>query len=114
MREHRMMRVISAVGKALLFIVAAPLALIAGLVSTVFGLKAKLSADEVAKYLRDYIEGTGGEWDWDDFTSVPIADPELDDIRRKAAEVTAPDTEEAPTVLEKLLAKAERLAAQES
>ena len=114
MREHSVMRVISAIGKALLVIVAVPVALIAGLVSTVFGLKAKLSAAEVAKYLRDYIEGTDGEWDWDDFTSVPIADPQLDDIRRKAAEVTAPDTVEAPTVLEQLLAKAERLAAQEN
>lgn len=114
MREHRGMRMISAAGKVLLVIVAVPLALVAGLVSMVFGLKAKLSAAEVTRYLRDYIEGTGGEWDWDEFTSVPIADPRLDDIRRKAAEVTAPDTEEAQVVLEKLLAKAEQLAAQES
>jgi hypothetical protein len=70
MREHRVMRVISTTGKAMLVIVAMPLALIAGLVSTVFGLKAKLSAAEVAKYLRDYIEGTGGEWDWDDYVGT--------------------------------------------
>lgn len=63
MREHGMMRVISAVGRALLVIVALPLALIAGLVSTLFGLQAKLSAADVAKYLRNYIEETGGEWD---------------------------------------------------
>jgi hypothetical protein len=113
MREHRVMRVISAVGKVLLVIVAVPLALIAGVVSTVFGLKAKLSAAEVAKYLRDYIEGTGSNWDWDDFTSVPIADPQLDEIRREATAVTAPDTEDAPTVLKRLLVQAERLAAQD-
>jgi|GEM_PF-1035824 len=110
MREQAMMRMIAAAGKVLLVAVAVPLALVAGVVSTVFGLKAKLSAAEVARYLRDYIEGTGGEWDWDDFTSVLIADPQLDDIRRKAAEVTAPDIEEAPIVLEHLLAKAELLA----
>jgi hypothetical protein len=114
MREYRMMRVISSVGKALLVIVAVPLALIAGLVSKVFELEAKMSAGEVAKHLREYIEGTGGEWDWDDFTTVPIADPQLDDIRRKAAEVTGDDSDEASSVLEQLLAKAERLAAQEN
>ncbi len=107
------MRVFSTVGKVLLVIVAAPLALTAGLTSTVFGLKAKLSAAEVAKYLRGYIEGTGSEWDWDDFTSVPIADPQLDDIRRRATAVTAPDTEDAPTILRRLVAEAERLAAQD-
>jgi len=31
--------------------------------------------EEVAGFLRDFAEGTGGEWDWDDFTSVPITDP---------------------------------------
>jgi hypothetical protein len=67
------------------------------LVSTIFGLKAKLSASEVVTYLRDHIDGTGSDWDWDDFTSVPIADPRLDEIRRKASAVTAPDTAEAPT-----------------
>lgn len=114
MREHGVMQVISAIGKALLVIVAVPLALIAGLMSTLFGSKARLSAAEVAKYLRDYIEGTGSEWDWDDFTSVSVADPQLDDIRRRAAEVTAPDAGGSPAVLEQLLAKAERLAAQGS
>jgi hypothetical protein len=36
----------------------------------------KRTAAEVATYLRDFIDGTGDEWDWDDFESVPIADPE--------------------------------------
>jgi hypothetical protein len=114
MHESRVMRVILAVGKTLLLVVAVPLALLAALAATLFGLKAKLSAAEVATYLRDYLDGNGGEWDWDAFTSVPIADPRLDDIRRKAAEVKAPDTEEAPTILKQLLAEAERLAGQEN
>ena len=112
MGEHPVMRVTSAVGKVVLIAVAVPLALIAALVSKVFGLKAKLSAAEVAKCLRDYIGGTGGVWDWDDFTSVPLADPQLDEIRREASAVTAPETEDAPIVLKRLLAEAERLAAQ--
>lgn len=43
-----------------------------------------LSAEEVARYLRDFIEGTGGEWDFDDFISNPIADPRLDSICDRA------------------------------
>ena len=43
------------------------------------------TAAEVAGYLRDFIAGTGGDWDWDDFESVPITDPELDRIRVEAA-----------------------------
>jgi hypothetical protein len=42
------------------------------------------TAAEVAAYLRDFIEGRGGEWDWDDFESVPITDPDLDRIRQEA------------------------------
>lgn len=43
------------------------------------------SADEVAGYIRDLIEGTGGDWDWDHFECVPITDPKLDRIRQAAA-----------------------------
>lgn len=42
------------------------------------------STAEVARYLRDFIEGTGGEWDFDDFTSMPLADPRLEAIRDRA------------------------------
>jgi hypothetical protein len=27
--------------------------------------------------LRDFIGGTGGKWDWDDFTSIPLGFPDL-------------------------------------
>jgi hypothetical protein len=36
--------------------------------------------EDVSGYLRDFLDGTGGEWDWDDFETVKITDPELDDI----------------------------------
>ena len=45
----------------------------------------KRSTDEVARYIEDFVNGTGGRWDWDDFICVPIADPELDTIRDLAA-----------------------------
>jgi hypothetical protein len=51
----------------------------------------KRTAAEVATYLRDFIDGTGDEWDWDDFESVPIADPDLDRIRRDAAMARPPN-----------------------
>ena len=105
-----MRKALSSAAKVALVIVAIPLAAIAGIVSWVFGLKAKLSASEVATYLRNYIEGGGNAWDWDDFTSVPIANPQLEDIRRRAAAVTAPDTKDAIIVLQGLLVEAERLA----
>ena len=48
------------------------------------------SAAEVARYLRDLIAGTGGDWDWDDFESVPITDSVLDRIRLEAAKAGPP------------------------
>jgi hypothetical protein len=34
-------------------------------------------ADEIQKF----IDGTGGPWDWDDFISVRVRDPHLEQIR---------------------------------
>lgn len=39
------------------------------------------SKTEVVAYIDDFVDGKGGDWDWDDFTSVPIDEPELDRIR---------------------------------
>jgi hypothetical protein len=36
---------------------------------------------EVADMIEKHIDGTEGSWDWDEFTSVPIADDRLDAIR---------------------------------
>lgn len=68
--------------------------------------------EEVARYLRDFIEGTGGEWDWDDFASVTIKDQALESIRQRATrtEPLQADIEH----LRKLLAEAETLCAKPS
>lgn len=71
--------------------------------------KARRTAEQVATYLRDFIEGTGGEWDWDDFESVPIHDETLDDIRRRAANAAPPNPD--MHKLRQLLSEAEALAA---
>jgi hypothetical protein len=44
-------------------------------------IKSKATKDEVAKAIEDFVNGTGGRWDWDDFISVRIADEELEGIR---------------------------------
>ena len=80
-RENGFLRnVLGVLIVAPILIVGIPIAAIA----TVFSGPAKLSADEVADYIRAHLDGTGGDWDWDDFTSVKIADPVLEAIRRDA------------------------------
>jgi hypothetical protein len=66
------------------------------------------TAEDVAGYLRDFLEATGGEWDWDDFESVPITDPKLNELRIQAGRAGPPH----PDVprLRQLLAEAENIA----
>jgi hypothetical protein len=43
----------------------------------------KLGRLEVAQILEDFLEGTGGPWEWDDFISVgEVADERLKQIQR--------------------------------
>lgn len=41
--------------------------------------------DETRQYviqtISDFLDGTDGEWDWDDFISCPLPYPELNDVR---------------------------------
>jgi hypothetical protein len=39
----------------------------------------------VEKYIRDFLEETGRDYDWDDFISIRCTDPELEEIRRFCA-----------------------------
>ena len=47
----------------------------------------KYTRAEVADIIEQFVDGTGGRWDWDDFTSTKIADPELDAIRVRCIEL---------------------------
>jgi len=38
--------------------------------------------DDARSAISAFLQGTGGEWDWDDFTSTPLKDDYLDAIRR--------------------------------
>jgi len=64
--------------------------------------------DDVVGFLRDFLDGTGGEWDWDEFESVPITDPELEALRRRAARAAPPNPD--LNQLRALLAEAETIA----
>jgi hypothetical protein len=84
-----------------------PLAIIVKLISMPFERPHKRTAEEVAQYLRGFLDDSGGEWDWDDFTSIPLADPSLESIRQRAASVELPVTEEGRRTLVALLSEAE-------
>ncbi len=47
----------------------------------------KMTRKEVAKTIEDFVNGTGGKWDWDDFVSIRLQDSELDAIRQKCVSV---------------------------
>lgn len=36
----------------------------------------------VVKSIRDFLDGTGGKWDWDDFISIPTGYPELEAVQK--------------------------------
>ena len=44
---------------------------------------ARYTKAEVADIIERFLEGNGGQWDWDDFLSIPIADPQLDGVRQR-------------------------------
>jgi hypothetical protein len=46
------------------------------------------SHHEVATIIDSFVEGTGSDWDWDDFCSHQIGDRELDAIRVKCSELS--------------------------
>lgn len=51
-----------------------------------------LSYAEARQYaitsIRDFLEGAGGEWDWDDFTSIPTGFPDLEAVQNFCAHLS--------------------------
>jgi hypothetical protein len=76
-----------------------PLAVIAKLLTMPFERPVRRTPADVVRYLRDFIERTGGDWDRDDFEHIPIANPALDSIRDRASRVTEPVGEDGMTTL---------------
>lgn len=90
-----------------------PIVIILKLVLMPFERPAKRSAGKVAGYLRDFINETGGEWDFDDFISCEIEDPVLDSLRQRATELQLPIEDKELDLWKNLLREAEALAASE-
>jgi hypothetical protein len=38
--------------------------------------------------IRNFLEGTGGKWDWDDFTSIPTGFPDLEAVQNFCAHLS--------------------------
>ncbi|MFD1105097.1 hypothetical protein [Sphingobium olei] len=72
-----------------------------------------LSAWQVVGYLEAFIDGTDGDWDWDNFTTIPIADPRLDNIRDRVAALDVPLSNRDIPALTALLAEAKKIAAED-
>jgi len=71
---------------------------------------ARQDALEVAAAIRAFLEGTGGDWDWDDFTSCPLRDPQLNSIRKQARAVDLPLRPGGEAAIQALASEAERIA----
>ena len=46
-------------------------------------IKRKVTPEQFADELERHLLGTEGPWDWDDTTSVAIADPRLEEVRSR-------------------------------
>lgn len=62
------------------------------------------TATEVLDAIEKHIQGTEGPWDWDDFTSIPIADDKLDKLRLRCLTLDHVSREEALQELKKIVA----------
>ena len=92
-------RLKNAMGIALAVVVV-PVAIVAKLLLLPFERPTQRSEEEVAEYLRNFLEGKGDEWDWDEFVSCPLSDPKLEEIRQSAAGLALPLDEDGCELLE--------------
>ena len=74
----------------LVVVVLSPLIILVAILAATLSKPSTRSPDEVAQYLWNEAQGKGGYRDWDDFVSIPIADPVLDAIRLDAASLSHP------------------------
>ena len=100
----------AAVALAPFVILAMPFAILFNIILLILGHRATadLTAEDVRSYLSDFLEGRGEEWDWDDFTSIALSDPELDAIRMEADSVPLPLDAEGRAKLVSLLKRLDR------
>jgi hypothetical protein len=93
-------------------IVAIPTIIAVKLIVMPFEKPIERSASEVLSILQDFRDGTGDDCDWDDFTSIPVVDVELEDIRAIAASLDLPFGDAELAGLRSLITRTEALVAQ--
>ena len=108
--SRKMLRTVWRIIAIPVFIIALPFFIVLKLIVMPFERPIERSPAEVAKYLSDFLNGTGGDWDWDDFVSIEIADSRLEDIRQRAASLDLPMTSDQTEPLKALVRDAEPLA----
>ena len=72
--------------------------------------KQRHDASYVVHTVRALLDGTGGDRDWDVFTSCSLRDPQLDNIRMRALKIDLPCGREEIAELELLALEAEQVA----
>jgi hypothetical protein len=102
-------RLLSASKASILIPLTLPVALAAGAYERITNKKAQRTAEDVATIIRNFLDGSGKDWDWDDFTSVPIGDVQLEAIRQQADKIALPLSDAGRVVLVELLGQAQRL-----
>lgn len=68
------------------------------------------TAAYAARTIRTFLDETCGPYDWDDFTSCSLHDPEVDSIRLRASSLNLPVDADGARELLALADEADRLA----
>ena len=71
-------------------------------------IKRKVTPQQWASELEPHLLGTDGPWDWDDATSVALADPRLEAIRARLSKFDLLATEERRREFESIIAALKR------
>lgn len=64
-----------------------------------------------ARTIHSFLDGSCGDYNWDDFISCPLRDPQVERIRRHAGGIDLPADEHGQAILLSLADETDRLAA---
>jgi hypothetical protein len=91
------------------WLVIIPAAIVAlGVFVAALPIKRKVTPQRWASELEPHLLGTDGPWDWDDATSIALADPKLEVLRRKLHKFDALSSDERRREFENVVATLKR------
>ncbi len=92
-----------------IWLIVIPLGIIVlALVVAALPIKRKVTPEQFADELERHLLGTGGPWDWDDTTSIAIADERLEQVRWSLRKFDSLATQKDKDELEALIAALRR------